>query len=243
MLGDGMEVLNDGLKDQMGMNQGTAPLKTMTLWERDSEPQTVDISNVQLPGLKPAANFTSLNLKGGSGEFKPAGKTLDVRFEGLRKARDGSFESFFTFKNTSESLQRTDVLDMHSSSVDIDLHDAEDKTSRHDEVMRPNGNTAIPMNHVGVLPGRGETKFRYRFRPKAGFTLQGRLHARQALHPRQALQHHGGMGAARELERFSVGVHHAASTCLWRGSKYLPPCPRQVLARRVLLLAPMMHTN
>jgi hypothetical protein len=104
--------------------QGTAPLKTMTLWERDSQPQTVDIAGVQPPGLKPPANFAALNLKGGTNEFKACGKTLDVRFEGFRKARDGSYEAFFTFKNTSESLLRTDVLDMHSSSVDIDLHDA-----------------------------------------------------------------------------------------------------------------------
>ena len=148
--------------------EGTAPLKTMTLWERDSQPQAFDISNVRLPGLKPAANFAALNLKGGTGEWKAAGRTLDVRFEGFRKARDGSFEAFFTFKNTSESFVRTEVLDMHSSSLDIDLHDAGGQKARHDEVMRPNGNTAIPMNHVGVLPG-SETKFRYRFRPKAGF--------------------------------------------------------------------------
>jgi hypothetical protein len=149
--------------------QGSSPLQTLTLWKRGSQPQSVDISGVRTPGFKPAANFATMGLRGGTGEFKPCGKTLDVRFEGFRKARDGSFEAFFTFKNTSESMLRPDVLDMHSSSVDIDLHDANGEKSRHDEVMRPNGNTPIPMNHVGVLPGGGETKFRYRFRPNAGF--------------------------------------------------------------------------
>jgi hypothetical protein len=87
---------------------------------------------------------------------KRAAKTLDVRFEGFRKARDGSFEAFFTFKNTSESLLRTDVLDMHRLRSTSTCTTPKAQTSRHDEVMRPNGNIAIPMNHVGVCPAEAK---------------------------------------------------------------------------------------
>ncbi len=150
--------------------QGTAPLKTLTLWETSSDPQTVDISTVQWPGVKPAANLAALQLKNGTPEFKPCGKVLDVRFEGFRKARDGAWEAAFSIKNTSDETKYELVQQLQGSFFDVHLHDASGLKVRHDDIARANGDKAVvTTDHIFIVPGSTAT-LRYRFlRPDPSF--------------------------------------------------------------------------
>ncbi|BCM89727.1 hypothetical protein IAD21_01574 [Abditibacteriota bacterium] len=146
--------------------EGTSQLKTLTLWQNKSQPQTVDISNVSFPGVRPAANLGAMALSNGTSEFKPCGESLDVRFDGFRKARSGWYEAFFTFKNTTDTGLRSDVLDFNSSALEVFTLGADGGKQRYDELMRANGEKAIwiPI-HYAIVSG-GEARVRYTFSSK-----------------------------------------------------------------------------
>lgn len=150
----------------IGIPEGTSQLKTLTLWENASQPQTVDISNVSFPGARPAANLGDMGLSGGTGEFKPCGESLDVRFDGFRKSRSGWYEAFFTFKNTTDTGLRSDALDYSSSSLQIYTWSADGGKQRYDQLMRANGEKAvwIPI-HYAIISG-DEAHVRYTFSSK-----------------------------------------------------------------------------
>jgi hypothetical protein len=95
------------------MPESVAPLRTLSMWERYSQSKTVDISKVTWARSKPQADLSKFNLKSGSGDFQACGENLDVRFDGFRKARDGAYEAFFTFKNVARKATSTTRSNTH----------------------------------------------------------------------------------------------------------------------------------
>jgi hypothetical protein len=153
------------------MPEGVAPLRTLSMWEQYSESRVVDISGVTWGRSKPQADLSKLNLKFGGAEFQAGGDNMDVRFDGFRKARDGAYEAFFTFKNVAEKSDIYSTLDYTSSSVAVELFGNTEKPVHHDyTIYRANGDQAVPMTQHLVIIRGGEARVRYRFKPAAGFT-------------------------------------------------------------------------
>jgi hypothetical protein len=120
---------------------------------------------------KPQADLSKFNLKSGSGDFQACGENLDVRFDGFRKARDGAYEAFFTFKNVAEKSDIYNTFEYTSSSLTAELFGNTDKPIHHDyAIYRTNGDKAVEITqHLVIIQG-GEARVRYRFKPAAGFT-------------------------------------------------------------------------
>jgi hypothetical protein len=153
------------------MPESVAPLRTLSMWEQYSESRVVDISSITWARSKPQADLSKFNLKFGSADFQACGENLDVRFDGFRKARDGNYEAFFTFKNVAEKSDIYNTLDYTSSSLKAQLFDSSGIATHHDySIYRTNGDKAVPITHHLVIIQGGEARLRYRFKADAGFT-------------------------------------------------------------------------
>jgi hypothetical protein len=91
--------------------KGFVPLRTLTFQESGSDPYSVDISSVKVPGAT-EPGITVSSLVGGSGGFAELGP-YDVRLDGLKRGRNNTLHAYFTFKNVSGRRQQFTVSDFN----------------------------------------------------------------------------------------------------------------------------------
>lgn len=143
---------------------GMAPFRTLSVRESNSRAFVFDLSGIAFPGAGPAASFEG--LASSTSAFRNVTEIWDVRFDGIKRSRNGGFEAFATVKNVSEKAAGL----LPYSVFDTFLHDGAQGSKKADgNSYRISGNKALAWSRTILVEPGVEAKIAFVFNATPDF--------------------------------------------------------------------------